>query len=182
MKNDSFPLPFPQLIKSQIVHDDFFKIKADLLQLNNRQYTYYTLVTSAPAVIILGITDENKLVLIEEYRHSAGCVILSCAGGYVDKNESPLEAAKREFSEETGYIAQDFTLMGSAYPYPGISGQKLYYVCATGAKKKGEPKLDPSEVLRTLEMSHEQFKECVKAGKEIDGNLCTALYYYSLNS
>lgn len=176
------PFPLPKLIKSTVIHDDFVKIQSDLLSLDDRQYTYYSLITRSPAVIILGITAEGMLVLNEEYRPPTGKVLLCCPGGYIDENEEPLDAGRREFLEETGYTADHFSVMGSAYPYPGISNQKIYYIYAQNARKKCEPKLDLNEVLRTCEISYQQLKEAIAAGREIDGNLCTALFYSELGS
>ena len=65
-------------------------------------------------------------------------------------NEDPLEAARREFFEETGYGAEEFVLMGSAFPYPGLSDQRIYYALARGAYKISDPQPDVNEILRTI--------------------------------
>jgi ADP-ribose pyrophosphatase len=177
MNKHSSP-PIPKVVQSSIIFDSFVKVREDLLNLNGNSYSYYTLMTKAPAVIILATTKDNEMIFIEEYRHPIGTTLLSCPGGYLDEGEEPLEAAKRELLEETGYAAQQFVLMGSAYPYAGISDQKLYYVWAQNAYKKAEPTPEPSESMSVLSVTDQQLHEWINAGKNVDGNLCTALFYH----
>lgn len=171
----------PQVEKSEIVHHSFVKIRCDSLRLpNNHRYDYYTLITRAPAAVVLGITPEQHFVLIEEYRHPTGTVLLSCAGGYLhDDQEDPRDAARRELQEETGYSSDDIQLLGSAYPYPGISGQKIYYLVARNAIKRGDPQLEETEVVKPLTLSKHELEKRIASGSPIDGNLCTALYFLS---
>lgn len=176
-------LPFPTVEHSQIVHEGFIKIQCDLLRLpNDHSYKYYSLITRAPAVVVLATTPEGKMLLLEEYRHPVKDVLLSCVGGYLDsENEDPLEAAQRELLEETGYVAKKFVKLGVAYPYPGISGQQLYYVLAENVVKQAEAHLESSEILRPILMTHSELVSAISAGRLIDGNLATALYLKSIS-
>lgn len=177
------PLFVPQVEESSIVHDGFVKIRRDLLRLpNDHSYQYYTLIARSSATVVLATTSEGKLVLVEEYRHPVKAVLLSCPGGYLDsEDEDPCDAARRELFEETGYTAERFELMGSAYPYPGISSQKIYFVHAAGAIWKAEPELEASEVLRHVILTRSQLASEIAAGKLIDGNMCTALFFHDLH-
>lgn len=172
-------LNIPIVEESKLIHDGFIKIRCDLLRMpNDHSYQYYTLQTKASAVIILATTAKDSLVLIEEYRHPTKKIILSTAGGYLEgENEDPCTAARRELFEETGYTAEKFVLMGSAYPYPGISDQKLYYVHAQNARKISEPHLEGSEVLQPIVMTRRELKDAIASGRPLDGNLCTALFF-----
>lgn len=176
-KNDFLPLP--QVEESTIVFEEFIKIRRDTLRLPTHQtYRYYTLLTPASAVVILATTKENGLVLNEEYRHPTGKVLLGCPGGYVDQGEEPLEAAKRELIEETGYTAEEYALIGTAYPYPGISGQKIFYIHAKNAKKTAEPQREMAEIIKTIEISENEVKRKIALGCDLDGTLATALFFY----
>lgn len=177
ISRDNPNLKTPQIQESALVYDEFFKIRRDSLSLpNGHTYSYYTLITPEHAVNVLGITDNGKLVLLEEYRHPAKQFVLGCPGGYLDKQEDPLIGAKRELLEETGYSAKEFVLLGSAYPYPGISAQKIFFVVAKGAYRQGEPNPDTTEIFRTVLKTETEVRQAIQAGSPVDGILCSALY------
>lgn len=168
----------PKLISSKRVFSGYFSVDKDILESESGyQYEYFSLETSSPAVIVLAQTVERDFVLVEEYRHPAKKVLLSCAGGYVENGEDPLVAAKRELEEETGYSAQEFEMLGVAYPYAGISGQSLYYVLARNAERVAGQKLEGSEIVKVLVKSERELKEALRSGVPLDGNLCTALCF-----
>lgn len=169
----------PSVINSQIIFEEsIIKIRRDTLQLNpDKTYNYYTLITKPFSVIILATTKEGLYIFNEEYRHPTGKILLSCPGGYIDEGETPLEAAKRELLEETGFEAEDFELIGSAYPYAGISEQKTFYFRAQMAKRIAEPQLEISEYLQTVLKSKDDLQQVIDQGITLDGPLCTALFF-----
>ena len=171
---------FPKTESSQIVFEEsIFKIQRDILKLPDQpNYNYYSLVTKKFAVNILAQTEEGLYVLVKEYRHPTGQAILGCPGGYIDRDdESPLEAAARELKEETGYEATHFELLGASYPCPGITGQKTFYVKATGAYYVDSPQLETSEIIQISLQSKEDLNRDIQKGAAVDGNLCTALFF-----
>lgn len=172
----------PKLIESTIVFDSFFKIRRDRLRNHNsvKEFDYYSLVTLSDAVIILPQNKDGLFVLNEEYRQPPQTFILSCPGGYLNDNETPADGAVRELMEETGFTAKKFVLLGSAFPYPGISGQKLYFVAALDAEKTSEPKLEPGEIINTKLMTMEEIQAYIRNGSPLDGILCTALFFFNL--
>ncbi len=181
MSNSDNPLIIPKAIDSSIVFEEsLIKIKRDQLVHNNQlPYSYYTLEIQPFAVVILAILNDGTLLLIEEYRHPTKQVILGCPAGYMNENESPLAAAKRELLEETGYQAETFELIGSAYPYAGTSNQKNFFVLAKGASYLKPPELEQSEIIRIRLMTIDQLNKAIKNHCEMDGNLGTALFFHS---
>lgn len=176
------PFEAPIIEESSLVFEEsLIKIQRDTLQLNRSPpYRYYSLLTPPYAVVILALTHQGAYVLNEEYRHPTKQFLLSCPGGFLnEEKEEPIEAAKRELEEETGFHAEAFTLLGSAYPYAGISRQKTIYVKATGAFLAVQPSLEPSEIIRTRLMTPQQLNQAIDEGAELDGTLCTALFFDS---
>ncbi len=176
------PFDYPAIEESALVFEEsLIKIQRDTLQLQNHPpYRYYSLLTPPYAVVILALTHDGAYVLNEEYRHPTKQFLLSCPGGFLnDENEDPLEAAKRELEEETGFHAEMFTLIGSAYPYAGISRQKTFYVKATGAFLSTTPSLEPSEIIRTRLVTSQEINQAIDEGCELDGTLCTALFFHT---
>lgn len=175
------PIRIPKLENSTIVFDEFAKIRRDTLLFHEKiQYNYYTLVTKPAAVVILALREDGQLVLNNEYRHPTSRILLSCPGGFLADAETAEEGAKRELLEETGYDAKTFQVIGEAFPFPGITGQKIFFVRALGAFKSASPDREPTELIRTITRSLPEVEEEILSGGDIDSLLCTALYYHTL--
>lgn len=181
MLNPELPLSIPTIENSSILFEEsLIRIRRDQLRVNNKSpYSYYTLEIRPFAVVILPILVDGTFLLIEEYRHPTKKIILGCPAGYMDNEESPLEAAKRELIEETGYSAESFELIGSAYPYAGTSGQKNFFVRANRVTYLKPPELEQSEIIRIRPLTLNQLNQAIDDNYEMDGNLGTALFFNS---
>ena len=93
------------------------------------------------------VTDDDELVLVEQYRHGVERLTLEIAGGMVDPGETPLEAARRELREETGYDAARLREVGWVHPNPAIQNTRCYTFVAEGAVPAGAQDPDSSEDL-----------------------------------
>lgn len=173
--------PLPTLQDKKVIFNEFVKLRKDeLLRSDGKNYRYYVLEVPGPAALILARVPDGRFVITKEYRHPAGQVLLSLPGGYVDQGEDPIEAAKRELLEESGYAAENYAIMGSSYPYAGISSQSIYYIYSENAKYAQQPNLEISEHIQVFLMSEEELKKLIKQGHPVDGNLLTALYWLSI--
>lgn len=179
MSHTNPPLELPTVESSEVLFEGFGQLRRDQLRLPNQQlYPYYMFITTAEAVMVVATTDEGKVVINQEYRHPTKQVLLGLPGGLIEGGEDPLVGAQRELMEETGYTADSFELMGSAYPFPGASSQKVLFVHGKRAKKVAEPQLEPAEILQSTLMTEEELMEKIQKGAPVDGALCVALHYY----
>ena len=64
---------------------------------------------------IIAITKEQKVVLIQQYRHGVQDVLWEIPGGVVEEGENLLDGVKRELLGETGYTASEFIQIGKIY-------------------------------------------------------------------
>ena len=64
-------------------------------------------------VNIVAITDNGKFIFFKQTKYAVDGIVLAPVGGYVEKDEEPLEAAKRELLEETGFNADEWINLGS---------------------------------------------------------------------
>ena len=84
------------------------------------------------AVAIIALTDDNKIVLVHQYRTALEQVTLEIPAGKLDTGEDPEHAARRELAEETGYEAERMALLGRIAPAVGYSDEILHLYMAMG--------------------------------------------------
>ena len=87
-------------------------------------------------VIIIPIFEDGSLLMVEGYRHGAGENLLEFPGGFIEENEEPSQAAKRELFEETKHSSDSLELINWFYTWPGRTSQKNYVFVAKGLKNK----------------------------------------------
>ncbi len=170
------PIPLPEIKSREIVYKGYFDVQLDQLQLPHGTTGSYVSVKAGHAAAILAITKEGKLIINKEYRHPTGKWLLSCPGGRIDTGESPIEAAKRELLEETGYGGGRFSILGNAYPCPAVLDQIIYYVLVEDAEFIQLTHHEPFELIQTELKTLEELKREIKEGFPVDGVLCTALF------
>jgi 8-oxo-dGTP pyrophosphatase MutT (NUDIX family) len=87
-------------------------------------------------VIIIPIFEDGSLLMVEGCRHGAGENLLEFPGGFIEENEEPSQAAKRELFEETKHSSDSLELINWFYTWPGRTSQKNYVFVAKGLKNK----------------------------------------------
>jgi ADP-ribose pyrophosphatase len=88
------------------------------------------------AVVVVAWDDEKFIITFQHRINNR--IIAEFPAGYIEDGESPLDAAKRELEEETGYSSNDLFILDEAYTSPGIDNSKTYIVVAANCRKKEE--------------------------------------------
>lgn len=94
------------------------------------------------AAVILPLDGED-VILVEQYRVPLGCNCIELPAGLIgdddgSEDEDPLDAARRELEEETGYRADNWQVLGEFYSSPGMVSESFTLLKATGLTKVGE--------------------------------------------
>ncbi len=143
----------------------FPKFRMDSCELpSGKPYKAYVFEFDAWANVV-AITKNNEVVLVKQYRHGVQEVLLELPGGVVDDGENPLEGAKRELMEETGYSAGNIIEVGRLYPNPAIQQNTLYCYLATDVELTGEQHLDDAEEIEVQLVPLEELIEMTRQGK-----------------
>lgn len=141
------------------------KFRVDTCELpSGKPYKAFVLEFDAWANV-LAITKNNEAVLIRQYRHGVQEISLELPGGVVDAGEDPLEGARRELLEETGYGGGKIIEIGRIYPNPAIQQNTLYCYLATDVEWMGEQNLDDSEEIEVELVPLNELIERVQQGK-----------------
>jgi ADP-ribose pyrophosphatase len=120
-------------------------------------WEYATRKTRSPAVGIVAITEDDRVVLVEQYRPPVACSVVELPAGLSGdtpgaEGESLLEAAKRELLEETGYRGERWIELGQYFSSPGLTDESIVLFLATGLRKDGEASGDESESITVHEI------------------------------
>lgn len=116
-------------------------------------------------VNVVAVTPENHVVTVSQYRFGSGEITTEIPAGLVENGETPLETARRELREETGYISEDWETLGFVEPNPAYLDNRCYLFLARNAVKAGEKALEPGEDIRVKIMALEELREEIAAGR-----------------
>ena len=143
----------------------FPKFRMDSCELpSGKPYQAYVFEFDSWANVV-AITKNNEVVLVKQYRHGVQEVLLELPGGVVDDGENPLEGAKRELMEETGYAAGNIIEIGRLYPNPAIQQNTLYCYLATDVELTGVQHLDDAEEIEVCLVPLDELVEMARRGK-----------------
>lgn len=139
----------------------------DLVPYCNSGGTYYRLSCS-DSVSIIAKTADEKIILVRQYRPAVETFTYEFPSGYVDGNESPEKAIKREFEEETGYRCRQMTYIGALKICPSRINNTLYVFFGKGAKLLSGSKKDSDTEL--ILVTPDEFKKLLLSGEWIDSS------------
>ncbi len=147
--------------------------------IEDRAHNFYVLHPQ-DWVNVIPITENNEVVLVEQFRHGTQELTLEIPGGAVDPDESPRAAAARELLEETGYQAHELILIGQNHPNPAIQSNSCTTFFAPGAKRIIEPQFDRSEYVEVRLTPVEKIPELIRSGRITHSLVLVAFYYLNL--
>ena len=126
------------------------------------------------AVALLAMVDDERLCLVENERYAVGKTLLEVPAGTLDAGESPIETARRELAEETGYVAGRLTQIASWYVSPGVLSERMWLVACEDLRP-GPPAHQPDERLRPVLVSWSEALAMVHDGRIEDAKTMQAL-------
>lgn len=151
------------------------------VELPNGHTSRRELIKHPGAVAILAITDEKKIVMVQQYRKALDKVIVEIPAGKLEKGEAPEVTAKRELEEETGYDCETLTPLISFYTSPGFADELVHLFIAKDLKKIENPaSLDEDEFVDVLEVSLDEALELIREKKIYDAKTAYAVQYLQL--
>lgn len=129
------------------------------------------------SVIVIAITQKKEYIIIIQNRIKDK-LIAEFPSGYIENNEEPIEAAKRELKEETGYVSDDLFLIDEAYTSPGTDNSKTYIVIADNCIKIDEKEVNSTELIEYGLFSKKELEYLIN--KNIMNGAMNKLAYYNL--
>jgi ADP-ribose pyrophosphatase len=134
-------------------------------------------VESPGAVAILPLVDDQHICLIRNRRLTVRQTLIEVPAGTREPDEGPLETARRELAEETGYQAARWEPLAEFFPSPGILSERMYLFVARDLTP-GEPQREANEEIENLVLSWDEALAMVDRGEIQDGKSIVALLTY----
>jgi len=169
-----------KILSSEYLFNDlWFKVRKDICETPSGKiinpYYVYEFPEWATA---FALTDDNKVIMVRQYRHSIGEVIVELPGGCVDDTDKDLQTAiARELLEETGYTFTSYESLGKISPNPSTNTNWMHMFLARGGKKVGEQKLDHNEEIIVELYSIDELKNLVKKNEIVQAMHVTCILY-----
>lgn len=129
-------------------------------------------------VNVVAITDEGKYIIERQYRHGIGQEVYEICAGVCEKDEEPLEAAKRELLEETGFGGGRWSLIGKYAPNPNSMNNWCYSFIAENVLHLKETCQEPTESISVYKVSEDELKNLMTTGQIVEGIMLTPLWQY----
>ena len=127
------------------------------------------------ASVILSITDDGKIIMVEQYRKPCEMISLELPAGKLDAGEPPEECAKRELQEETGYIAGKLAKVLTIHSTPGFSDEVLHMFVATDlVEKNAHP--DEDEFISCRKYDISELISMVEKGEITDAKTIIGIF------
>jgi ADP-ribose pyrophosphatase len=163
-----------QILKSEIIFQNRLTIVCDELLKPDGSKMEYRYLAGRGSASVLAFTEQNQVVLTQQYRHPLRRTIFDLPAGGIHEGETPQEAALRELAEETGYIAGTIEKLGHFSPLPGITAHTCHVFLARELQL-GAMNLDEHEVVNVVLKDWEDVVKMVLSNEAIDGSLVYAV-------
>lgn len=158
-----------KLLGSKIAFDNqWFKVRQDKVKLpGGKVIDDYFVWLEGDIVLVVPVTKDKKIILVKQYKHASGQFMTEYPAGYVDKGETPKQAAKREFLEETGYSGGKWTFLGKMVNNPTKIVGTFYFYLAKDVEKiaRGKIRSEDTEEIEVLKLPPKKVLKMVEDGE-----------------
>ena len=172
-----------ELVESERLADyEIFQVRLDRARSPKDGTVHDFHVAESPdGVAVVALTDDDRLVLVEQYRHPFREATLELPSGIVDPGEPPARAAARELREETGYAGGEAEIVGCIRLNPAWQTSRVHVAVVRGARRAGEKDEDEGEETRVRLEPAARARELVASGRIDAGAAVAALALWEWN-
>ena len=167
------------LSSEYLFKDTWFTVRKDVCEKPDGKivspYYVYEFPTWVSAV---AFTEDNRIVMVRQYRHAIEETIIEIPGGCVDDTDPSLEnAVARELLEETGFEFSQYQYLGKISPNPSTNNNWMHMFLATGGKKITEQQLDHNEEIEVVLLSIDELKQLLRENRIFQAMHVTTIIY-----
>jgi ADP-ribose pyrophosphatase len=164
----------PEVLSTNVLHRSrIFAIVEQALRLPSGRTVVRQVVQHPGAVVIIPQLADGRLMLIAQYRFAVGETLLEFPAGTLEPGEEPLQCARRELIEETGYRADHWRALGIMYPSPGYCNEKQYLFVASGLIPDHAAG-DDDEIIEVKRLTVREVERAIADGALVDAKSIAA--------
>lgn len=152
----------------------------DLIPEKTSEAVPFYLLKAPEWINVIALTEDDQIVLVEQYRAGIDAPSLEIPGGMTDPGEDPLDAVKRELLEETGYSSSNWTKIGITSANPAILTNYTHLYLAEGCVQSSEQKTDGNEDIAVHLIPFSEFLNLIRNGTVHHSIVLSAITHYLL--
>jgi ADP-ribose pyrophosphatase len=152
---------------SEVYKGRIFNFVTEELTLPNGRDTEMAFIRHPGSIAIVPLLEDHSVVMELQYRHPVGEYLFEIPAGTMEPGESPLDCARRELLEETGFRAQEFIKLGKIHILPAYSDEEIHVFIAKGLTP-AKQNLDPDEIIEVVTYPLEKAVQMIDAGNITD--------------
>lgn len=157
MKPEDEAMKWKVVDSEQLFNRPWLKVRRDKVQLpNGTIHPEYYVLEYPKWVNVIALTKDGKFVMVKQYRHGLGIVSTELCAGVVEEGEDPLDGAKRELLEETGFGGGKWELSMVISANPGSQNNLTYCFTARDVEKISGQHLDETEDIKIVILSEDE--------------------------
>jgi ADP-ribose pyrophosphatase len=169
----------PKVLNSERVYEgSLFNVDHDRLRFSDGIESDRSIVRHPGAVAIVALLDDNRCLLVEQYRHGPGLRTLEIPAGTRESGEEPAVTARRELREETGYDAGSLVRLGGAWMAPGFTDEYIDFYLATDLFDAPLDSGDEHDLSAPISIMSDELGDAIAEGKIEDAKTIVAFSLY----
>lgn len=162
-----------QIFKGRII-----SLQVDAVELPNGKTGKREIVKHPGAVAIIAITEDKKIILVEQYRKALERSIIEIPAGKIEPNEAPEVTALRELEEETGYTTNKLQYLQSFATSPGFADEIIHlYLAENIVKVDDKADLDEDEFVELMSVSVDEMESMISSKQIYDAKTAFAFLW-----
>ena len=164
----------PTLHSERVYQGKVVSLRVDTVELPSGRQTKREIVEHGACTAVVAIDADGDVLLVRQYRKAVEEALLEIPAGNVEPEEEPLECARRELEEETGFGAEKWRELGFFYSSPGFCTEGMHVYLATGLRQ-AEREADEDEIIEVVRVPLSCVAETIASGEIRDAKSIAGL-------